>query len=64
LLPEGALVKSGIGWLRDHVLRVISDPGPEKDPQRTITVGRREPERSHEIYRVKRFNVRTPRVEE
>jgi hypothetical protein len=61
VLVTGTLVKGGPSWLRDHTLRVISDPGPASDGSRTVIVGRGEIDRLNETYNVKRFNISLPR---
>lgn len=61
VLPTGTLVKGGPSWLRDHLLRVITDPGPSTDHQRNIMIGRCEIDRLDETYQVRRYNVSLPR---
>jgi hypothetical protein len=57
VLPKGTLVKAPISWLRDHLLEVVVDPGPASQADRMVETRRREPERRHEVYRVKRCNI-------
>ena len=57
MLPAGTLVRAQISWLRGHVLVVTKDAGPVNNPERSIIIQRREPERADEIYRVKRNRV-------
>jgi hypothetical protein len=64
VLAKGTLVKVGISWLVDHLLQVVVDPGPARRADRLVEVRRQEAERRHEVYRVKRYNVSLPRVQE
>jgi len=57
ILPKGTLVKVGISWLVDHLLEVVADPGPARRMDRVVEVRRQEPERRHEVYRLKRCNI-------
>jgi hypothetical protein len=57
VLAPGTLVKAGISWLASHLLVVIHDPGPAGRRDRSVEIGRREPQRASERYSVRRHNL-------